>query len=99
MIVFVRTADIARGKTGDAVAFAHKVAGYIKEKQGVEVQILMPVAGNPLRVAWTARYDGLADVEDMLGKLMGDQDYMNMVKEGSDNFIEGSVNDQLWIAI
>ncbi len=35
----------------------------------------------------------------MLGKLMGDQDYMNMVREGSDNFIEGSLNDQMWIAI
>jgi len=98
MIVFVRTASIARGKTGDAIAFAHKVAGYINDKHGVKLQVLLPVGGNPLRVAWTARHDGLADVEALLGKLMGDPDYMNMVKDGGDNFIEGSLNDQMWLA-
>jgi hypothetical protein len=98
MIVFVRTANFARGKTAEAIAFAQKIAEHIKDKHGVELQILLPVGGNPLRVAWTSRHDSLADVEQLLGKLMADQDYMNMVREGGENFIEGSINDQMWVA-
>jgi dsRNA-specific ribonuclease len=98
MIVFVRTANIARGKTANAIAFAQKIAEYIKDKHGVELQVLLPVGGNPLRVAWTSRHESLADVEQLLGALMADQDYMNTVSEGSVNFIEGSISDQMWVA-
>ena len=47
MISIMRTAAIAPGKTGDAIAFAHQIAKHLKEKYGVTVELLMPVGGNP----------------------------------------------------
>ena len=99
MIRLFRTASIARGKTGEAVAFAHKAADYVKEKHGLEFQVLMPIGGNPQRVAWFCRFNDLEDLEAMKSKLMSDPDYMNLAKEGSNNFIEGSIHDEIWAAI
>jgi len=60
MITFVRSALIAPGKTGDAIAFANQVAKHIKDKHGTALEMLMPIGGNPNRIAWHARYESLA---------------------------------------
>ena len=59
MIRFVRTASIAPGKFGDAVAFAKQISEFVRRQYGVQLEVLMPVGGNPYRIAWRAEYEGL----------------------------------------
>ena len=96
MIAFYRSASIASGKMGSAIAFAKEIAAYIKDKQGTELSVAMPIGGNPNRIGWAARYDSLAALEAMQGKLMADPKYMEMVAKGAENFIAGSLHDEIW---
>ena len=99
MITITRTASIAPGKMAGAMAFGHQIARHIKDKHGVSLEVLMPIGGNPSRIAWLARYDSLAQWESLVGKLMGDKEYMETVARNSDNFLPGSVHDDIWRAI
>lgn len=76
MIVFTRTASIAPGKAGAAAAFAHQVAAYLKSSVGVEIEVLMPVGGNPYRITWTGRYQNLGEFEEKNLKMLADQKYI-----------------------
>lgn len=96
MIAFYRQASIAPGKTGSAIAFAHEIAAYTKDKHGVELAIAMPYGGNPNRIGWSARYENLAEFETKMTRLTTDPKYMEMVAAGTGNFIAGSVRDEIW---
>ena len=99
MITVTRTASIAPGKTGNAMAFGHQVANYIKEKHGTTLEVMMPVGGNPARIAWYMRYASLAEWETWTGKLLADKAYMELVSKHSDTFLPGSVHDSIWRTI
>lgn len=47
MIAITRTASIAPGKASNAMAYAHQVAKYIKEKRVKTLEVLMPMVGIP----------------------------------------------------
>lgn len=96
MIAITRTASIAPGKTGEAVLFGHQIAKYIKEAHGVALEVLMPIGGNPARIAWHARYDTLAQWESLTGKLLADKAYMELVSKHAATFLPGSVHDHIW---
>ena len=96
MIRFVRTASIAPGKLGDALAFAKQVSEYIGNHFSVRLEIMMPVGGNPNRVAWRAEYESLGAMEEMQTKMLADPKYAELVGKGASNFIAGSVNDSIW---
>jgi hypothetical protein len=96
VISITRTASIAPGKLVNAVRFAHDVAKLVKDKHAVSIEVLMPVGGNPGRIAWYWRVDGLAQWELLTGKLMADKKYQDMVAKSSDCFIAGSVHDEIW---
>lgn len=99
MIAFYRTAGIAPGKTASTIAFAHEIAGYIKDAYGVEVEVLMPIGGNPMRIGWASRYKDLAGLDATTLKMLGDKKYMETVAKASDCFIPGSVQDSIWRTI
>lgn len=96
MIRFVRTASIAPGKLGEALAFAKEISEYIGKQFGVKLEVMMPVGGNPQRVAWRAEYANLAAMEEMQTKMLADPKYMEFVSKGGANFIAGSLNDAIW---
>jgi len=96
MIRFVRTANIAPGKAGDALAFAKQIADYIGKSFGVKLEVMMPVGGNPYRIAWRAEYASLAAIDEFTAKSMADPKYMELTKAGAANFIPGSINDSIW---
>jgi hypothetical protein len=96
MIAFYRNAAIAPGKVGSAIAFAMQIVAYVKDKHGVELSIAMPLAGNPNRVGWAARYENLAAFEAKMTVINGDPHYRELVAKGSENFIAGSVHDEIW---
>jgi hypothetical protein len=96
MIYFHRSASVAPGKTVAAILFAREVATYIKAKSGLEVKIGMPVGGNPNRIGWYLQYESLAVLEDTQARLLQDQKYMELIARSADNFIAGSVHDEIW---
>jgi hypothetical protein len=96
MITLYRSASIAQGKTGSTLVFAKEIAAYIKDKTGTDVQVAIPIGGNPNRIGWSGRYENLGALETMQMKLMADPKYMELVAKGADNFIAGSVHDEIW---
>jgi hypothetical protein len=99
MIAFYRSAAIAPGKVASAVAFAKEIAAYITSTHGAEVSVAVPVGGNPNRIGWSTRHESLADFDTMLVALMSDPAYGALVAGSSDNFIPGSVHDEIWRVI
>ena len=99
MISITRTANIAPGKTGEAVAFGHQVAKYFKEKYATPLEVLLPVGGNPARIAWHAQYDNLAQWETLSAKMLADKDYMELVSKHAATFLPGSVSDHIWRSV
>lgn len=96
MIAFYRNVSIAPGKVGSAVAFAKQIAAYVKDKHGLDLSIAMPVAGNPSRIGWAARYENLAAFDAKMTAITADPHYQELAVKGSDNFIAGTVHDELW---
>lgn len=96
MINFTRTALIAPGKTGDAIGFANQIAKYIKDKYGTTIELLIPIGGNPNRIAWSARYQSLSEWEVLSAKLITDTEYMGMIVKNSSTFLPGSLHDEFW---
>jgi hypothetical protein len=99
MIAIIRSASIAPGKMGNATAFGHQIAKSIKTKHGTTLEVLMPIGGNPGRIAWLARYDSVARWEALTGKLIADKEYMNLILKQAETFLPGSVHDDIWRAI
>ena len=99
MIRFVRTASIASGKFGDAIAFAKQISEFLKRQHGLNLEVMIPVGGNPQRIAWRAEYEGLAALDAMQTKILADREYLELVAKGSSNFIAGSFNDEIWRTI
>ena len=96
MIAITRIASIAPGKTGEAVVFGHQVAKYFKDKYATPLEVLLPIGGNPARIAWYARYDSLAQWEALTAKMLADKEYMGMVSHHAATFLPGSVHDEIW---
>jgi hypothetical protein len=77
------------------MAFANQSARYVKEKYGPTVEVLMPVGGNPARIAWRSNYESLAQWEALSAKSLADPDYLAMVASASAIFLPGSVHDEI----
>ena len=96
MVTVVRTGAIAPGKTAEALTFAHQISKLIKEKHGVTIELLVPVGGNPGRIAWRSAYESLAQWEALATKLIADAEYMEAIAKNSATFLPGSINDEIW---
>jgi hypothetical protein len=99
MITIIRSAAISPGKTGDALAFAKTIAKHIEEKYGTKLELIMPIGGNPNRIAWLGRYETLAQWETLTTKALTDPEYTALVANNAPNFIPGSVHDEIWRSI
>jgi hypothetical protein len=99
MIRFVRSASIAPGKLGDTLAFAKQIVDHIGKNFGIKLEVMLPIGGNPNRIAWRTEYANLAAFEDFMTRSSADPKYAELVKSGSMNFIAGSVNDAIWRTI
>jgi hypothetical protein len=96
MIRFVRTASVAPGKLGNALEFAKKISAFLAKEHGVHLEVMVPIGGNPHRIAWRTEYPDLATMEKFNAKSMADPKYLKLLSEGGENFIAGSVNDAIW---
>ena len=96
MIYFLRSATIAQGKMVPAMSFAREIADYIKKKTAKSVTLGMPVGGQSNRIGWFVEYENLAELEKFQGDLLRDSEYLAMTTKGADNFIAGSLHDDIW---
>jgi hypothetical protein len=96
MVTVIRTGAIAPGKTADALAFAHQITKLIKEKHGVPIELLVPVGGNPGRIAFKSNYQGLGEWETISAKLLADADYLAAIASNAAIFLPGSIHDEIW---
>ncbi len=96
MITFVRTVSIAPGKLAEIMEFSHKVVKHVKDKHGLPIQLIMPIGGNPNRIAYVTTYPSLAEFEAASTKLTTDADYQKLVAANAANVIPGSVHDEIW---
>ena len=99
MIRFVRTANIESGKLNDAIAFAKQISEFVKRQHGLKLEVLLPIGGNPHRIAWRAEYESLAALDALQNKVLADREYLELVAKGASNFIPGSLNDSIWRTI
>jgi hypothetical protein len=67
-----------------------------RRRRRVCLRISIPVGGNPNRIRWSSDHENLAALEAQQGKLLSDPKYMDMVAKGADNFIPGSIHDEIW---
>lgn len=96
MITVIRSAAIAPGKAGDAIAFAKIITQYIGENFGVKLQVIMPVGGNPYRIAWLGQYENLAAWETFTLKAAANAEYMALTAKNAATFLPGSIHDEIW---
>lgn len=96
MIHFTRTACIAPGKLGAAIAFAKEVSEYVQGKYQRKLEVSMPVGGNPHRLAWRTSYPSLEALEQFTAATMADPQYLAILHKGGDLFVAGTLNDELW---
>ena len=96
MIYFLRNATIAQGKMVPAMTFARDIAEYIKSKTGKNVTIGMPIGGQSNRIGWFVEYENLAELDKIQGGLLQDAEYLAISSKGGENFIAGSLHDDIW---
>ncbi len=99
MITFVRTAKIAPGKVGEALAFAHQIAKLAEKITGLKVGVTMPIGGNPFRIAWVAAEPDLASLEANTNKLQSNPEYMKLSESSASFFLPGSAHDEMWRSV
>jgi len=99
MIHFVRTSSVAPGKMADAMTFAKKIAAYLAKKPGIKVEVSVPVAGPPNRIAWHSQHRDLAEFETVMNKLNSDSKYAALLRDGPKLFMPGTANDALWRSV
>jgi hypothetical protein len=99
LVTVIRSASIAPGKTADALAFAHNIATLINNKFDKKLDLMMPVGGNPARIAWRGDYANLSEWETLSAKLLADPEYLALVATTAAFVIPGSVNDDIWRTI
>ena len=99
MITQIRSLAIAPGKGGDAIAFAQTMAKLVKEKYGKAAEIVMPIGGNPARIAFRISFESMAEWETLTAKLLADPEIQKTIAAGSVNFLPGSAHDDFWRTI
>ena len=95
MILFTRSSDIAPGQMAQAIGFAKKVSAHLQAEYGRNLQVSMPVGGNPFCIQWTSTFDTLEQFENLNTKLMQDAKYLDMIVSASTCFVAGSARDTL----
>ena len=99
MIHFVRTVSIAPGRMAEAMAFAKEIASYSEGLTGFKVEVSVPIAGNPSRIAWHLQYRDLAELEGAVSKINADAKFAELARAGSALMVPGGTNDTIWRTI
>lgn len=89
------------GRFPEAMAWAKEISAYLGDKHGASVEVHVESFGETNTIHWFVDYEDLASVERMNAALAADMKYWGMIKGANEAqlFIEGSIQDQLTIAV
>lgn len=96
MIRFVRAATIRPGKLQPALAFARDIADHVEAKVGVKVNVFTQFGGTVGRICWQSDHQDLGAIQQRMGQLMSDAEYLKTIEAAADLFIAGETRDSLW---
>ena len=99
MITFTRTSTSTADEFPAAIAYAREIAGYVKNKIGVDLKVqISPAGGNPFRIRWVAQDQNLAAYEQKMQALLSDPKYMELAGKGTAQglFSSEKVFDEIW---
>jgi len=101
MITFVRTGDIQDGKAMQAIEWAVKISAYINETFETNISVQQNVAGQINQLHWVSTFESLGDFEVLMGKLMEDADYQQLIAESGEKglFSANSLVDSFYRTI
>ncbi len=98
-IIFVRSVELQAGKDQAGLEMAQKFVSHLKEAQGLDVQLVRQIGGNPRTIAWTSRHDSLAAYESNMEKIESDDVYQAMSQEAGGIYKDGTLADQIYQTI
>jgi hypothetical protein len=98
MIFAVRHVSIMPGKGLAARAYAAEITEYIKGAHKLDIDLVRPVGGNPMRVGWVGRYKDLAAYGDAMNRLLADKRFAELNTKTADLWVPGSMQDEVWQA-
>jgi len=96
MITFVRSLTVQPGKIGEAVGWGKELVGIFKRVTGKDLALCTSFGGAIGALAWIGHYDSMAQIEDMLTKLMADREYLTAIGKAGQLAVPGSGHDQFW---
>lgn len=96
MITLIRSVSAMPGKTAAARALAAEINGYVREVHGLDVELVLPVGGNPQRHAWFGRYKDMAALEAAMRKLSADKRFAELNAKTAELYMPGSMHDEIW---
>jgi hypothetical protein len=101
MITQVHTADIRDGKAMAAIEQGLKLANYLNENFGTNVQLMGNVAGPTYQLHWFVNFESLAAFEEMNAKVNADPGYHQLLAEAYEQelWFGNSVVDNLYTSL
>ena len=81
-----RVAVIERGKGDEAWEFAATISHYVEETFGVEIAWGTQIGGTVGTLHWYADYESLAQLEEVLGRVLSDAGYSKLISDAADLF-------------
>ena len=101
MITAVRTANFQEGKAPAAIEWALKVANYIKESQGWDIQVMQNVTGMINQVHWVSTHESLGTFEERGAQLFADAGLQALIAEATEAqlLVGSSLTDALYRSV
>lgn len=96
MIRFVRTVHIQPGRLRPVMRGLLAIAQHVKATHGIDVQVAMPIGGNPNRISTMTKLRDMAAVETTLATLMADEVYTRLVEEIAPHLTSDGTHDEVW---
>jgi hypothetical protein len=96
MITVIREVTILPGKVAAARAYATEITEYVRDAHKLDIELLRPVGGSPMRVAWLGRHKDLAAYESAMNKMAADKRFAELTTRTSELWVPGTMQDQIW---
>ena len=84
------------GKTFECMSLAKEFVGIVKHVTGRDLTVASSIGGSAAAVAFITTYDSLAEMEELLPKLMASAEYQTALKKAEHIVVPGSTHDQIW---
>ena len=101
VITAVRTANFQEGKAPAAIEWALKVANYINENHGWNVQVTQNVTGMLNQVHWVSTHESLGTLDERGAQLNADAGFQALIAEAAEAqlFVGSSITDALYRSV